>query len=252
MFAIQRQETILRLLNENGTIQVNELVKLLKVSDVTIRKDLNKLQADGLITKTHGGAVLNRNSLVATNAPNLNEPNANTKLLLANKVTEYLQDGETLFLGSGNTCTAFARYMGHFDDLCIITNNIEAIPHLRDKCKTVILIGGEVIYHESHTFSSSRQIENVLMDFNISKAITSCTGIDLKGGISVSTEVSRNLFTAVLKAAHSWLLIADDAKFNVVSPYKIDDVTRPDFIFTDSVRDDYKAFGNIHTINLFD
>lgn len=63
MFAMQRSEKILELLHKNETVQVHDLVRLFNVSDVTIRKDLKKLHTDGIITKTHGGAVLKRSNI---------------------------------------------------------------------------------------------------------------------------------------------------------------------------------------------
>lgn len=251
MFAIQRLETIMNLLQEKGNVQVNELVNLLNVSDVTVRKDLNRLQEDGLITKTHGGAILNREGSEGSgfNAPQ--KPLAKKRSeLLAMGVTEYIQDGDTLFLGSGNTCTSFAQHLGNYNDLSIITNNIESIPYLRDKCKTVILIGGEVIFHENHTFSTSTQILSILEVYNINKAITSCSGVDVNCGISVSTEVSRNIFRAVLEAANTWYLIVDSDKFGTVSPYKIDDISRPDIIFTDRKENEYLNYDNIRILDL--
>ena len=250
MFAIQRLETIMNLLQEKGNVQVNELVSLLKVSDVTVRKDLNRLQEDGLITKTHGGAILNREGSEGGNFNTPQKPTTkNRSALLAKGVTEYIQDGDTLFLGSGNTCTAFAQHLGNYLDLSIITNNIEAIPFLRDKCKTVILIGGEVLFHENHTFSTSTQILSILQDYNINKAITSCSGVDVNCGISVSTEVSRNIFSAVLEASNTWYLIVDSNKFGAVSPYKIDDISRPDIIFTDHKENEYLQYDNIRTLD---
>lgn len=251
MFAIQRLDTIMELLQEKGNVQVTELVSLLNVSDVTVRKDLNRLQEDGLITKTHGGAILNKAGYETSNFNTPQKPPTNTRsALLAKAVTEYIQDGDTLFLGSGNTCTSFAQYLGNYQDLSIITNNIEAIPYLRDKCKTVILIGGEVIFHESHIFSTSSQILHYLQDYNINKVITSCSGLDINFGISVSTEVSRNIFNAVLKTSSSWYLVVESTKFDSVSPYKIDDINRPDIIFTDYTDQKYLKYDNIKILDL--
>lgn len=246
MFAIQRLESILELLNEKGIVQVNELVKLLNVSDVTIRKDLNKLQKDGLITKTHGGAILNKeiSTPILLNTPPT-QANTTKKEALAQVVCSYVEDGDTIFLGSGNTCTAFAKYLGDHKDLSIITNNVEAVPYLRGKCKTTILIGGEIIFHDNHSFTTSLQIDEYLRSYNITKAITSCTGVDLKVGVSVSTEVSKNIISAVLRVANSWYLVADQSKFNAISPYKISDIERPEFIITDNIDPQYETCLNI-------
>lgn len=249
MYAIQRLESILKLLNEKGTVQVNELVKLLNVSDVTIRKDLNKLQKDGLIIKAHGGAVLNRDisTIASVNSPK--ESVWSNKIdRIAQFASSYIQDGDTLFLGSGLTCTAFATYLVNFKDLSIITNNVEAIQYLRGKCKTTILIGGEIIFHKNHSFTTSTQINEYLRSYNINKAITSCTGIDLKVGISVSTEDSKNIISAVLKVANSWYLLSDQSKFNIISPYKIADIEQPECIITDNLDPKYKFCSNIVSI----
>ena len=246
MFAIQRLESILELLNEKGIVQVNELVKLLNVSDVTIRKDLNKLQKDGLITKTHGGAILNKElsnpSLISTPKSQISTDNRD---VLAQIACSYIQDGDTIFLGSGNTCTAFAKHLGDHSDLSIITNNVEAIQYLRGKCQTTILIGGEIVFHDNHSFTTSTQIDEYLRSYNITKAITSCAGIDLKVGVSVTTEVSKNIISAVLKVANSWYQVVDQSKFNAISPYKISDIERPEFIITNTIDPDYKNCSNI-------
>lgn len=251
MFAIQRLESILEILHEKGTVQVNELVKLLNVSDVTVRKDLNKLQEEGLITKTHGGAVLNKDisnqSLLGYPGTEVGAEN-DDHFLLAHHAVDYIHDGDTIFLGSGNSCAAFAKTLGVFNDLSVITNNVEAVHHLRGKCKTVILIGGEIIFHDNHLFTTSTQIDAYLSSYNINLAITSCTGVDMTFGISVSTEASKNIISAVLKVAKNWMLIADQSKFNTVSPYSIADINKPEIIVTNVTDIDYLKYKNIKSI----
>lgn len=246
MFAIQRLETILEILDKNGIVQVNELVKLLNVSDVTIRKDLNKLQRDGLITKTHGGAVLNKD-IANVSLLNNNKITSkhNKKEDLAHFACQYVQKGDTIFLGSGYTCTALARQISPDDDVSIITNNIEAVQYLKDKCKTLILIGGEVIFHENHSFTTSTQINDYLKSYNINKVITSCSGVDMNCGISFSTEVSKNIISAILRISQSWYLLADQSKFNTVSPYKTVDIENAQLIVTDARLSEYSKFSNI-------
>ena len=251
MFAIQRRESILEILNDKGTVQVTELVQLLGVSDVTVRKDLSKLQDEGLITKTHGGAVLNKeiaNQSMVQSTQSDRSPASDLRQALAQHAAATIEDGETLFLGSGRTCTAFAKSLNNFNDLSIITNNVEAVQYLRGKCKTVILIGGEVIFHQNHSFTSSTQIDSYLSEYNINTAITSCTGIDRTFGISVSTEVSRNIINAVVNAAKSWIVVADSDKFDAVSPYKIADLEVPEMIVTDIDSPAYREFSNIKCV----
>lgn len=246
MFAIQRSEKILEILNEKGIVYVNDLVELFHVSDVTIRKDLNKLQEQGLITKTHGGAVLNKNQLLNPQT-DTSEPNtaSSQKEKIAAAAYSYIRKGDTFFLGSGYTCTCLAKYITREDDISVITNNLEAALILKEKCKTLILLGGEVVVYDNYTFTTNAQISDYLNLFNINKAITSCSAIDHIFGVSVSTEVSHRIITNVLKAAHSWYLLVDHFKFNNVSPYKVADISSVDCILTDQLLDEYKKFDNI-------
>lgn len=251
MFAIQRSEKILELLEKKGIVHVNNLVDLFQVSDVTIRKDLNKLQEQGLITKTHGGAVLNKkhNTLV-TPPKNSSSPTSITlkKEKLAAAAYPYIQKGDTIFLGSGYTCAALARHIKRSDDISVITNNLEAALILKEKCRTLILMGGEVIVYDNYTFTANPQMSEYLKTFNINKTITSCSAIDKNFGISVSTEVNHKIITSVLEVAYNWYLLVDESKFNQVSPYKVADVSSVDMILSDIKSDEYSTFKNIITI----
>lgn len=243
MFAMQRSEKILEILYAEKTVQVSALVKLFNVSDVTIRKDLKKLQINGKITKTHGGAILKKDSDIynKSNTENL----ASKKDDLAKLAWEQVKDGDTIFLGSGYTCVSLAKQLSQDCDISVITNNIEAIPYLKDKCNTLILIGGEVISHGRNFFTSSSDIDEQLKSYNINKAFTSCSGLDLNFGVSFSTEASKKIISAILKNSQSWYLIADSSKFNIVSPYKISDIETPEMIITDIQLEEYKNLTNV-------
>jgi DeoR family fructose operon transcriptional repressor len=247
MFAMQRSEKIMEILYKKEQVQVNELVKILNVSDVTIRKDLNKLAKQGAVIKTHGGAILKKSTPVHNNT--IVEESTSSihrkKDVLAKRTWEHIKDGDTIFLGSGYTCVSLAKQIPDNCDISVITNNIEAIPYLKGKCNTLILIGGEVITHESNFFTYTSDIAEQLKSYNINKAITSCSGIDLNFGVSFSTEASKKIISAILKNSQIWYLIADSSKFNLVSPYKIADIETPEMIITDTQFEEYKDLKNI-------
>ena len=127
----------------------------------TFRKDLKKLQTAGIITKIHGGAVLKK-PYISTNET-ISTKSISTKPKkdqLAKFVCEHIKDGETIFLGSGYACVSFAKQLPNNCEISIITNNIEAIPYLKDKCKTLILLGGEVISHDNNFFQLVQEFMN--------------------------------------------------------------------------------------------
>lgn len=249
MFALQRSEKIMEILHKKETVQVNDLVKVLNVSHVTIRKDLNKLAKAGIIVKTHGGAVLKKDDVPHNNGHTEKSTSIDKKKdALARLTWDHIKDGDTIFLGSGYTCVSFAKQIPDNCDISVITNNIEAIPYLKGKCNTLILIGGEVITHEKNFFTYSSEIEDQLKSYNINKAITSCSGIDLNFGVSFSTEASKKILSAILKNSQIWYLIADSSKFNIVSPYKVSDIETPEMIITDTQIEEYKNLSNIVNI----
>lgn len=248
MFATQRTEKILEILYKDEKVQVNDLVKLFNVSDVTIRKDLKKLDSAGVLTKTHGGAVLKKNSIIFQNNRNINSHSKlirSKKDILAKFVCNSIKSGDTIFLGSGYACVSFAKQLPSNLEISVITHNIEAVSYLKDKCKTLILLGGEVINYEGNFFTYSSGIQEELKSYNINKAITSCSGVDVDFGISFSTEASKKIISVILKNSQSWYLIADSSKFNNVSPYKISDIETPKMIVTELLLDKYKKNKNI-------
>lgn len=250
MFAIQRSEKIIEILEDQGIVYVNDLVRLFGVSDVTIRKDLNKLQKEGIITKTHGGAVLNKDvSSPSIITPSTIKTNSNTKKdHLAAAAYKYIENGDTIFLGSGYTCASLASHIQRSDDISVITNNLEAALILKEKCRTLILIGGEVIVYGNYAFTNNKQIKDYLQSYNVNKAFTSSSAIDKQFGVSVSTEVSHFIIEAVIETAFNWFLLVDQSKFNNVSPYKVADVHEVDTILTDKEVKGYEEFENIHVI----
>lgn len=243
MFAMQRSEKIMEILYKKEIVQVNDLVKILSVSDVTIRKDLKKLEKNGALVRTHGGAVLKKEDSIYGKSDI--EDISSKKDALAKLAWEQIKDGDTIFLGSGYTCVSLAKQFPENCGISVITNNIEAIPYLKDKCQTLILIGGEVISHGRNFFTSSSDIDEQLKSYNINKAFTSCSGLDLNFGVSFSTEASKKIISAILKNSQNWYLIADSSKFNIVSPYKISDIDTPEIIITDIELKEYKNLKNI-------
>lgn len=248
MFAIQRSDKIIELLHQNNIVYVRDLVELFDVSDVTIRKDLNKLAKQGVVTKTHGGAILTQKQIPTphTTANNISTNHKQIKDHLAKITYTKISHGDTIYLGSGYTCTALAGLIQRSDDICVITNNIEATLALRGKCRNLILLGGEVVEFESYTFTASNQIEHYLKAYNINVAITSSSAIDKDYGVSFSTEVNLRILSTIKQAAYKWYLMVDHSKFGRVSPYKVADINEVTEVITDKIPVGYQDFQNIH------
>lgn len=137
----ERQSKLIKLVNIYQKIEVSRLAELLDVSQVTIRKDLDHLEDEGLLTREHGYALIK-------NANDINTRltiNYDTKLKIATKAAEMVSNGETVMLESGSTCALLAEQLAKLKkDITIITNSAYIAIRIREMpVRKVILLGGE-------------------------------------------------------------------------------------------------------------
>jgi len=123
LYPAERQELIFNLLNQNGRASVYELSQLFKVSEVTVRADLQMLAAQNLIVRTHGGAV------VAPRAPELSlvlrrDQMVQEKKRIGVAAAEFVANGDAIFLDASSTTLALARNLRNYRDLTILTHSL--------------------------------------------------------------------------------------------------------------------------------
>ena len=102
MKAIERKRYILDELQRNGSVVITDLAERIQVSSMTIRRDLNAMAEDGMVTLEHGGAVLNSGSLFECSISFKNEINVSEKQRIAAKCMEYINEGDSVFSGCGH------------------------------------------------------------------------------------------------------------------------------------------------------
>ena len=144
MLPNQRREKIFELIQEDGSAKVLNLAKLFKVTEVTIRQDLEKMEKDGLVLREHGGAYL-KNIKDQVQAFSLaHQENLDKKEIIARKCLEFIEPGDTIILDSGSTTTEVAKGLKGKKNLTVITNalNIALILGAEPGIE-VIVTGGE-------------------------------------------------------------------------------------------------------------
>ena len=127
----ERRRAILELINREGRVLVNELATTFNTSQVTIRKDLEILHADGLLHRTHGGALPSREGALAD--PTLREKeklHRKEKLRIAEAAASMVSEGQVVILDSGTTTTAIARALRSFHNLTVVTNAVNIVSDL--------------------------------------------------------------------------------------------------------------------------
>ena len=135
----QRRLKILNLIREDGHAKVQDLSKIFKVTDVTIRQDLEELEKMGYIEREHGGALLKDISSFAKTGQLLNQKNIEEKREIAKKAINFINEGDCIILDSGSTTTEIAKLLVSFKNLTIITNALNIALILAQLHKSVAI-----------------------------------------------------------------------------------------------------------------
>lgn len=238
MFKKVRQDYIKQVLYEKKEVNVLDLSTLLDVSVVTIRTDLKELEKAGFLTRTHGGAIINKSLLPEeqtrefTAGPTIAYDEG--KELVGEVASRFISNDEWVFLGSGTTAYYVARSLLNRSHLNILTNNLLAAYELtKNPLANVIMTGGTLSHS---TFNLGGEIfESTLQPMTISKAFISLIGIDLHGAYTVSTSGELNVFKTIRSISKELFIIADSSKFDKTGFIKVGDLLDADAIITDRI-----------------
>lgn len=239
MLAAQRVEKIKKIMVKYKKIDVATLSDTLQVSDVTVRKDLEKLEEQGFLKKIHGGAILKETESGLTGL-GLNIDHLEEKEIIAEMAFKTIKKGDSIFLGSGSTCYILSKLLKKLNDITVVTNNINALIELAPNVKNVFLLGGEIAYHEGVILSSGRKTGNYLDDIRVNRAFTSISCLDIEAGLTVNRSVSSYLYDTVKKVSKEWTLLVDHNKYDRIGLYKVASICEVDCIICDAISTRYK------------
>ncbi len=236
-----RIEEIKYFLKQNKKVYVSDLSNLYKVSEVTIRKYLTLIESQGYAIRFYGGAELVESPTPGKNIDSIYEDSH--WIALARSACKQIQDGDSIFVGSGRSCCVLARELTGFNNLTVVTNNITALPDLIRNATKVYLIGGEVTTTDNQTLLSCWESpQSLLGNIYVNKAFTSVSGLDLKAGITVDSIISTYLFRNIPAMAHHWYLIVDSSKFDKIAIYPVAELSGIHAIISDDVPQKYQEF----------
>jgi len=235
MLAPQRQQIILSLIEDRGTVRTIDLAEEFSVTDETIRRDLQALEGSQQLTRVHGGA----SSL--TGRPRLQSFNERQNLNVAGKTAiaqaalAHVQAGHTYAFDSSTT--AFAL-VSRLPDLPyrVLTNSFAVLEHVTRMTEVeVISVGGR--YHpKTHTFVGNETID-VLRRHNVHTAFISCIGYNPRRGASEGFEEQATFKMRLVQFAENVVLLMDSSKLNERSEYFFADPAEITEIITDSSAD---------------
>ena len=211
MLQRERDRRIVRALRAKGTASAAELARHLGVSTATIRRDLQRLDRGGELTRVYGGAVLDDEGSVEMPFAVTDDAEGETKDALAARAVKLVNDGDVLLLDIGTTTLRVARHL-RGREVTVITSNIAVFDELRDDpVVELVLLGGVVRRHYRSLVGSLT--EEALRQVHADRLFLSCTGIRRDGQVLDNMQVEASAKRAMLAAAESVVLVAHPAKF---------------------------------------
>lgn len=233
MLIEERRQHILSLLQKRGRVLVDELSEDLNLSKITIRKDLDHLQAKDLLVRTHGGALpAQAGALSDPTIQEKEELHHEEKVRIAKAAAAMVSEGQCIILDSGTTTTEIAHALGSFRHLTIITNALNIAADLAQSDFEIILIGGTL--RKNSLSVVGPLAEDVLKEIHADIVFLGVDGFDAKVGLTTPNVLEARVNRAMVKAAEKVVAVCDSSKFNRRSLSLIVGTSAIDHVITDN------------------
>ncbi|MHC0447603.1 DeoR/GlpR family DNA-binding transcription regulator [Flavobacterium sp. 3-218] len=240
MLKEERFDKILKLLSRDEKVNYSGLAQELNVSEDTVRRDIEQLHNNGLLSKVRGGAIpILKNPLSFVDRASYQ---TDKKEIIALKAQQFIHDGQTIFMDGGTTNCSIAAKLPIGIKLKIITNNIPLVQVLSNhKNIEVILLGG--IYNtQTQTTEGVKACEEIGLYIADIYLLGTCA-VDSKFGVTASFFGDSGIKTAMSKAAKSIIALANEEKLNAAEPFKVCAIEKVAVLITDLASNDSRLDG---------
>ncbi|WEG19191.1 DeoR/GlpR family DNA-binding transcription regulator (plasmid) [Alkalihalophilus pseudofirmus] len=211
MLVAERHEKIIELVNGTGSIRVSELSKVFKVTEETIRRDLEKLESEGKLQRSHGGAVSIKDNEIEAPYTEREVRNVKEKLAVAQEAVKYVSVNDRIILDASTTAWYMAKKLPDLP-LTVLTNSMKVAMELANREKVSVIMVGGTMLPRSLSFVGP-QTNKALEYYYVNKAFISCQGIHYNRGISDSNEMQALVKRKMIDISDEVYLLADHTKF---------------------------------------
>ncbi len=217
--AVKRKNGIVSLLEQSGEVSVSQLVEAFKVSEVTIRRDLEALEVKGFLLRTYGGAVRKEEGAIGGEFVFGEKEKRHTseKKAIAKAAFESIRPGETIFLDSGTTTLEIAHLIKSAEiDLTVVTNSLPVVSELVNAENVNIFLLGGFLRKKLYDFNGPF-LPDELKNLSFGRAFLGVDGIAGKSGLTTTDQFTAGLEEAVMESAHEIFIVADSSKVGKIS-----------------------------------
>jgi DeoR family fructose operon transcriptional repressor len=228
----QRRERIQEYLSKRKIARTIDLCNLLETSEATVRRDLEWLEQEGILERTHGGAALSERMIFEPEYQHRAQLNTEEKQAIGNLAASLIEPGDIVFLNSGTTTTQVIQQIPSNSDITVFTNNINATLEMGAPGYHYFLVGGEY-QSKSRSLSGRFAMEN-LKQIYANKAILGVDGFSLKHGCTVPTLAEAEIVRQMIERTMGQIiLVADHSKWGVVSNFPVASINEIDILVSD-------------------
>lgn len=228
----ERRQSIARLVDERGVVRVTELSRIFAVSEMTIRRDLMSLEEEGLLSRSHGGAVSHRRFERELVFSQKGSRNIEQKRAIGRRAAQLVEEGETIFVNSGSTTLELLRALTA-RELRVVTSNAGALSVVDEDAIELILAGG-VYRRRSNSFVGGLAVL-ILDQIYAARSFIGVDGIDLDAGLSTPHHQEAEIARLMIRRTRGPVVVlADSSKIGGVSPFVTAPVNVVDTLVTDS------------------
>ena len=236
MIPAQRRERIQEYLALHKIVRTVDLCELLDASEATVRRDLEWLEQDGILERTHGGAILSQRMSTKPEYSQRAIHFPDEKRRIGALAASLIDEGDIVFINSGTTTTQVIQQIRDDEEITVFTNNVNAVLEMGEPGFHHYLVGGEY-QPRSRSIAGRFAIEN-LKQVYANKAILGVDGISLKHGCTVPTNSEAEVVKQMIERTTGQIIVVTDhSKWGVVSNFQIATIDEIDILITDEALD---------------
>jgi len=253
MFGLERLQAIRELIIEKKSVEVTYLSQALNVSEVTIRRDLDKLEKEGIIVKTYGGAILieetGMNQLAMNESQVFKEGNETAESTeLGKTAAKLIEDGDTVFISGSLIGEALSKQLSHLKNLIVVTNNLPIAMYLYQEGQHKVIMLGGLIDTVTGNITDYEQLEDLLIE----KAFIMVDGVDPLAGYTVNEKGAVMLYKTLKIVSRTLVVLAETGVYTKRGLFKMAQLQDVSVVVTDKhIPDEFKSFYYEHNIKVY-
>ena len=233
MLAVERRNIIEQTIIKNKSVLVLELAKQFDVTTETIRSDLEKLERQGVLVRTYGGATLVESVEADMSIHERDTVNFEGKQSIGLRAAQMIKDGETVFLDASTSSLHVARNIKDKKSITVITNAEKIVMELANCPDIKVISTGGMLHSKNMSYVGRIVEETIRKSYFANKVFFSCRGVTLSRGLMESTEAEAEIKKAMIDCSESAIFLCDKNKLGRLGVPVIYGLDKVDCLITD-------------------